>query len=92
MRSIAISTILLSYLGGRIIQSLANSYSLIFTKCSGWWFQNVFSSLPQGDSWSMLGMSALLLPAGLALQQEFGRVTQVLYADDRNFAVDNAHH
>lgn len=39
----------------------------------------------------MLGMSALLLPAALALQQEFGRVTQVLYADDRSFAVDNAH-
>jgi hypothetical protein len=53
--------------------------------------ENVSSSLPHGDSWSMLGMSALLLPAALALQQEFGQVTQVLYADDRNFAVDNAH-
>lgn len=39
----------------------------------------------------MLGISALLIPAAIAVQQEFVSVTQVLYADDRNFAVDNAH-
>ena len=53
--------------------------------------ESVSHRLPQSDSWSMLGISALLLPAAIAVQQEFVSVTQVLYADDRNFAVDNAH-
>lgn len=50
----------------------------------------ISNSLPQGDSFSMLGMSALLLPAALAIQQEFPMAKQVLYADDRSFAVDHA--
>ena len=48
------------------------------------------NSLPQGDSWSMLTMLAVLYPCVLAIQHEFPDVDQILYADDRSFAAPSA--
>ena len=50
----------------------------------------VRNSLPQGDSWSMLAMLAVLYPCVLAIQHEFPDVDHVLYADDRSFAAPSA--
>ena len=48
------------------------------------------ASLPHGDSWAMLAMTAVLLPAAYALQRQFPTCARVLYADDRSFACPTA--
>ena len=50
----------------------------------------VRSSLPQGDTWAMLAMTAILLPAAYDLQQQLPGCLHVLYADDRSFACPTA--
>ena len=42
--------------------------------------------LPQGDSWSMLAMASVLLPAIQDITKRFPSVCQVNFADDRTFA------
>ncbi|CAK9086696.1 Probable serine/threonine-protein kinase fnkA (FNIP repeat-containing protein A) [Durusdinium trenchii] len=46
----------------------------------------VSSSLPQGDCFSMLAMTCLLLPAVNDIRTREVNVEQVVYADDRSFA------
>ncbi|CAE7358018.1 unnamed protein product, partial [Symbiodinium necroappetens] len=46
----------------------------------------VKDSLPQGDSWSMLAMTAVLLPAIQDIMNRFPSVCQINFADDRTFA------
>lgn len=50
----------------------------------------VRNSLPQGDSWSMLAMSALLYPCVAGIKQAAPSALHVVYADDRNFATRTA--
>ncbi|CAL1159292.1 unnamed protein product [Cladocopium goreaui] len=83
-------------LAGQIFHRIGMPQNVLAPTLDVWsdqqkWHEGVSHRLPQSDSWSMLGISALLIPAAIAVQQEFVSVTQVLYADDRNFAVDNAH-
>ena len=48
--------------------------------------EKVSSSLLQGDPWSMLGMSVMLLPAAQDVARSHPETVQVLYADDRTIA------
>ena len=47
-------------------------------------------SLPQGDSFSMCAMTCLILPAALAIREQFPQAVQVIFADDRSFATPSA--
>eukprot|EP00435_Cladocopium_sp_Y103_P054628 s307_g17.t2 len=47
---------------------------------------HVSTSLPQGDVWSMLGMTCALLPVSHRIAQRYPRAVQALFADDRSFA------
>ena len=46
----------------------------------------VKDSLPQGDSWSMLAVTAVLLPAIQDIMNRFPSIDQINFADDRTFA------
>ena len=48
------------------------------------------ASLPQADSWSMLALTAMLIPAVRAIGAEHPGATQVVFADDRTFACPSA--
>jgi len=53
-------------------------------------WNNVNSSLPQGDSWAMDGMGAMLLAPLLSLQQKWPSAFHSLFVDDREWITDNA--
>ena len=48
--------------------------------------ERVTASFPQGDCWSMLGMSSLLVPIGRRVAVQFPSTVQSVYAGDRSFA------